>query len=158
MNAKRFGKSLLFGAAVGATTYLVERIIPRVRETWAMAKDAWAATKEDLEEDYELEAETGDEAEKEPTVAETLGDFLGIAPKKARDLLTSDDDLRDLDGFLVTAIETLNVTAAAAKVVLKDSEDEAQKAVRDGIEVALKRVQSAHEEVRARRQRAAQPD
>ncbi len=99
MNAKRFGKVLLFGAAVGTTTYLVERIIPRVRETWVVAKDAWAATKEDLEEDYELEAETGDETEKEPTVAETLGDFLGIAPEKTRDLLTKDNGSCDTDDY-----------------------------------------------------------
>lgn len=105
MNAKRFGKSLLFGAAVGATTYLVGRIIPRVRETWAVAKDAWAATKEDLEEDYELEAETGDAAEKEPTVAETLGDFLGIVPKKARDLLTKDNGSCDTDDSLAKGPE-----------------------------------------------------
>lgn len=60
MDFKRVGKAVLFGAAVGAATYAVRKLLPVVVDSLGYLKMAWEATKDDLESCSDI---GGEEAE-----------------------------------------------------------------------------------------------
>lgn len=100
MDAKKAGKALLFGAAVGATTYAVRKLWPVVKGGLGLLKAAWDDVMDELDTVcLHDDTDEGSAAllhdakpEAEQTVAEMLGGFLGIPAEKARKLL---DDVAD---------------------------------------------------------------
>ncbi len=156
MKVKTVLRTIGTGTLLGLAGYGAYKLRRESTKVSMLVHEAVAKIEQVLAVTAEAEAENA--PEEEATVAETVGDFLGMTPGKTRAWLTRDEVLRDVDRCLVSAIETLNVTAAAANVALANPEDEAQKAVRDGIEVALKRVRNVHEEVQAGRRLATDSD